>query len=144
VPEAGLHQEGPDSACFVRAASPRDRVTLVSLRTIFLAHAAPDHDFALRLAGFLEFGCDATCYTDDGLAPGQDLIAKAEEGLASNVLVLLLSPASCSSRWPRERWEPVLFEQARSAGVGLVTMLLEVCPFPELLRRRNFIDATSD
>jgi hypothetical protein len=114
------------------------------LRTVFLAHAAPDHEFASRLTAFLEFGCDVTCYTDEGLGPGEDLIARAEEGLASDLLVLLLSAASCSSRWPRDRWEPVLFDQAREAGVQVVSVLLEDCPFPPLLRRRNFIDATGD
>ena len=114
------------------------------MRTLFLAHAAADHDFARRLTAFLEFGCDITCCEDQGIAPGEDLIARAEQGLASDMLVLLLSPASCPSRWPRGRWEPVLIEQAREAGVQVVSMLLEACPFPELLRRRNFIDATPD
>jgi hypothetical protein len=119
-------------------------VTLVELQTLFLAYAAADRDFAGRLTTFLEFGSAVTCATDEGIAPGGDLIAKAEEGLGSSVLVLVLSPASCPSRWPRARWEPVLMEQAREAGVELVSLLLESCPFPELLRRRNFIDATED
>ena len=74
---------------------------------------------------------------------GQDLIAKAEEGLAGDVLILLLSQASWPERVPRERWEPVLFEQARGAAVELATILLGECPFPPLLRRRNFFDATT-
>ena len=117
----------------------------MSLTTIFLAHAEADHDFAGRLKCFLEFGCDVTCDTDGGLIHGgDDLIAKAEEGLAAHVLALLLSEASCPARWPRERWEPVLFDQTRRANVELVTILLGACPFPELLRRRNFFDATAN
>ena len=112
------------------------------MRTLFLAHAAADHAFGEHLISFLEFGCDITCCADDGIGPGEDLIAKAEEGLGSDFLVLLLSPASCPNRWPRDRWEPVLMEQAREAGAQVVSVLLESCPFPELLRRRNFIDAT--
>lgn len=117
----------------------------MSLRTLFLAHAERDHEFACRLAGFLEFGCSVVCYADEGLlSPGQDLIAKAEDGLSADILVLLLSEASCPARWPRERWEPVLFEQARNFGVEVVTVLLDGCPFPALLQRRNFIDATAN
>jgi hypothetical protein len=115
------------------------------VRNIFLAHAAPDHDFAAGLSEFLEFGCDVVCRPDEGLLqPGGDLIDKAEHGLSSDVLVLLLSPASCPARWPRERWEPVLFEQARSLKVDLAALLLGECPYPALLRRGIFFDATAN
>jgi TIR domain len=115
------------------------------LRNLFLVHAAADHQFASRLAQFLEFGCDVHCPADEGLIPpGQDLIGKAEEGLAADVLVLLLSGASWTTRWPRERWEPVLFEATRDTNVEVFSILLSDCPFPPLLRRRNFIDATSN
>jgi hypothetical protein len=115
------------------------------LATAFFVHARPDHDVASRLAGFLEFGCDLTCWVGDGqIGENQDLIAKAEEGLGADVLLLLLSPSSSPTRWIRERWEPVLFEQARQAKVEVVTMLLQECSSPPLLRRRNFIDATTN
>jgi hypothetical protein len=63
------------------------------LKTVFLAHARAEHDVARQLAEFLEFGCNLTCYVDDGLIGGeQDLISMAEEGLSADVLVLLLTP----------------------------------------------------
>ncbi len=115
------------------------------LPTAFFAHAQSDHDVATRLAEFLEFGCGLTCFVDDGqVGEKQDLIAKAEEGLSADVLLLLMSPSSSPTRWVRERWEPVLFKQATQAKVEVVTMLLEECSFPPLLRRRNFIDATAN
>jgi hypothetical protein len=123
----------------------RSSITMGRLKTIFLAHAARDHEFACRVAQFLEFGCNVGCSADDGLiVEGQDLIAKAEEGLACDVLVLLLSQASWPVRQPRERWEPVLFEETRRAGVELVCVLLGECPFPPLLGRRSFFDATAN
>jgi hypothetical protein len=100
---------------------------------------------ASRLAGFLEFGCNLTCGVEDGqIGENQDLISKAGEGLSADVLLLLLSPSSSPARWVRERWEPVLFDQARQGGVDVVTVLLRECSFPPLLRRRNFIDATAN
>ena len=112
------------------------------MRTIFLAHSEADHGFASHLAQFLEFGCNIICDPDEGLVlPGEDLIAKAEAGLAADVLVLLLSEASWPTRCPRDRWEPVLFGESRRTGVQLVTVLLRDCFFPALLKRRNFIDA---
>lgn len=115
------------------------------MASVFIAHARADHDFASQLAGFLESACDLTCYVDDGqIGENQDLIAKAEEGLCADVLLLLLSPSSSPTRWERERWEPVFFDQAKEGGVDVATMLLRECPFPPLLRRRNFVDATSN
>jgi hypothetical protein len=115
------------------------------LATAFFAHSPSDHGFAAGLAGFLEFGCNLTCYVNDGqIGENQDLIAKAEEGLCADVLVLLLSPSSCPIKWVRERWEPVLSDRAKQDGVEVVTMLLQECSFPPLLRRRNFIDATAN
>ena len=105
------------------------------MATAFLAHARPDHEFASRLAEFLEAGCNLTCFVDEGLiGDDQDLISKAEEGFCADVLALLLSPASCPIRWARERWEPVLFDQAKQNNVEVVTVLIKECSFPALLR----------
>jgi TIR domain len=113
--------------------------------TIFLAHAERDRDFARQLARFLDFGCDATCYLEEGsMADGGDLMAKARDGLAADVLALLLSEASWPARRPRQEWEPVLFDQAREAATEVASIALGECPFPELLRRRNFFDASAD
>jgi hypothetical protein len=118
----------------------------VGLRTtIFLAYAERDREFARELAAFLEFGCDATCYLEQGaLTNSGDLVAKAVEGLAADVLMLVLSEASWPVRRPRQHWEPVLFDQAREAATEVVSVRLGECPFPELLRRRNFFDAAAN
>ncbi len=79
--------------------------------TLFLTHASADRDFAVRLAEFLEFGCDVTCAVDEAaIAPGQDIVSKLEEGTWAGVLVLLLSSHSWPIRIARERWEPLLLD----------------------------------
>lgn len=114
------------------------------VENLFLAHARSDHEFAEQLAQFLEFGCDVMCSATEGLIGGdEDLLDKCEKGLASDVLVLLLSPDSWGSQWPRERWERILFEEAGEGGVPVVSILLADCSFPRLLRRQNFIDGTA-
>jgi hypothetical protein len=43
------------------------------LKTAFFVHAQADREFAGQLAEFLEFGCNLTCYVEDGLiGEGQD------------------------------------------------------------------------
>jgi len=98
---------------------------------ILLAHAAPDQFYAQQIAAFLEAGCDVRC--DPGsLGPGQDLVELAEQCV--DPLILLLSKDSWPKRLPRERWDPLLLE------LPLACVLLNPCPFPELLRRRAFFD----
>jgi len=100
--------------------------------SVLLAHAAADHDYALTLAAFLEAGCDVRC--DLGLLrPGQDLVDLAEQCV--DPLILLLSRDSWPQRLPRGRWDPLLLD------LPLACVLLNPCPFPELLRRRAFFDA---
>jgi hypothetical protein len=98
---------------------------------ILLAHAAPDRFYAQQIAALLEAGCDVRC--DLGLlGPGQDLVELAEQCV--DPLILLLSKDSWPKRLPRERWDPLLLE------LPLASVLLNPCPFPELLRRRAFFD----
>ena len=111
-----------------------------------MAHAEADATAARELGAFLEVGCDVSFLGEDGLiGPGDDLIAAAENGLAADLLVLLLSPASNPARWVRERWEPVLFARAAEMGTRVAVVLLEECAFPALLRRGGgFCDATAN
>jgi hypothetical protein len=66
------------------------------------------------------------------LGPGQDVVELAEQCV--DPLILLLSKDSWPKRLPRERWDPLLLE------LPLACVLLNPCPFPELLRRRAFFD----
>jgi hypothetical protein len=105
--------------------------------SLLLAHAAADHPYARKLAAFIEAGCDVPCDPGEGLLRSdQHLVDLAEQ--SSGPLVLLLSKDSWPQRLPRERWDPLLLE------LPLACLLLNACPFPELLRRRSFFEAESD
>jgi hypothetical protein len=115
------------------------------LVSLFPAHAPSDAPFAQELSTFLGTGCDAVCFTPEAaIRPGEDLLSAAERGLSADVLVLLISPGSNLPRWPRERWEPLLFDRASEAGTRVAILLLEECAFPQVLRRGSgFFDATT-
>lgn len=119
---------------------------LKRLLTVFLAHAPTDAPLVEQLRTFLETAIDAICFAPDAeIKPGHDMISVADLGLSADVLILLLSPASNPSRWPRERWESVLFQRAAETGTRIAVFLLEECAFPQLLRRGlRFFDATTD
>ena len=117
----------------------------MTVKTTFIAHAEQDRDFAARLADFLEQGCNILCSPEEGtVRPGESLVDKAEFGLSADIIVLLLSEHSWPRRLSRETWERVLFDEAADAKVEVTALLLGECPYPPLLRRRGFFDATSD
>ncbi len=112
---------------------------------IFPCHAASDRELAHELAAFLERGAGAEVMLEEGeMQPGEDLIGKAEEGLAADVVLVLVSPDSVPDRWVLERWKSVFWEEAGRMGTALATVLCRDARFPDLLRRRNFFDARED
>ena len=109
----------------------------------FLCHAPEDAASAHDLGDYLERNCPCGIrYTECGSGAAYDLLEAAEQSMAASAVILLLSPASMPERWVRSRWEPVLIEQPAEAGTGLACVELRECRFPELLRRRDFFDAS--
>ncbi len=110
---------------------------------VFVCHAASDRPLAGELAAFLERGANVEVCVDDGrVGPGETLVSKAAEGLQADVILLILSPDSLPSRPAREQWVPAFCDEPQRAGVKVGAVLARPCPFPELLRRRNFFDLT--
>jgi hypothetical protein len=114
------------------------------LTSVFPVHHHSDTPFVHELAAFLESGCDALCFTEDGvLRAGEDLVSRAETGLSADLLLLVLSAASNPARWIREKWEPILFGEAAEVGACVAVVLLEECEFPAVFRRKlKVFDAT--
>ncbi len=111
------------------------------MQSLTLCYTAADADFAHELAIFIELNCAATVFDKEGaIEPGADLIDAAERALSSDYVLLLLSPDSVPAAWLRERWEPVLVDEARKFGTQVAYILLRACKFPEVLRRNAFFD----
>jgi hypothetical protein len=108
---------------------------------VFLCYSTSDHELVGDLAAFLERGAGVEVLLEEGEMPsGGDLIAKVEEGLSADVVLVLLSPDAVPPRWPLDRWKSVFWEQAADAGTALATLLCRDAKFPDLLRRKNFFD----
>ena len=108
---------------------------------VFPCYATPDRALVYELAAFLERGAGVEVLLEEGeMQPGADLIAKVEEGLSADVVLVLLSPEAVPQRWPLERWKSVFWEQAAELGTALATLLCRDSKFPDLLRRKNFFD----
>ncbi|MEK7408376.1 MAG: toll/interleukin-1 receptor domain-containing protein [Acidobacteriota bacterium] len=113
--------------------------------TVFLCHCAADKTLARDLAGFLERGTNASIYLEEGeIGPGESLLAKVQEGLMADRILVLLSPDSVPTRWRRDEWMPVFRDQPAEAGVQVASAVARDCHVPDLLRRGNFFDLTAD
>lgn len=112
---------------------------------VFPCYAASDRELARDLAAFLERGTGVEVLLEEGeMPPGADLVAKVEEGLAADVVLVLLSAAAVPPRWILERWKSVFWEQAAEVGTEVATLLCGEAKFPDLLRRKNFFDLRHD
>ena len=108
---------------------------------VFPCYSTPDREIVHSLAAFLERGAGVEILLEEGeMPPGGDLIAKAEEGLSADVVLVLLSPEAVPPRWVLERWKSVFWEQAAEVGTAFATLLCRDAKFPDLLRRKNFFD----
>jgi hypothetical protein len=67
-----------------------------------------------------------------------------EQCTAKEFVVVILSAAAIPAAWPRPVWERVLIEGVRESGVQMAYVMLDDCPFPLMLRRRNFFDFRVD
>jgi hypothetical protein len=112
---------------------------------VFPCYSTSDRELVHQLAAFLERGAGVEVLLEEGeMPPGADLIAKVEEGLSADVVLVLLSPEAVPPRWILERWKSVFWEQAAEVGTPLATLLCADAKFPDLLRRKNFFDLRQD
>jgi hypothetical protein len=108
--------------------------------TVFPCYSPADAALARELAAFLERGTGARIFLEDGeLRPGEDLIAKVEEGRTADVVLALLSPDSVPDHWPLDAWQDAFWRGPEAEGVAVAALLCRDCRFPPLLGRKNFL-----
>lgn len=104
--------------------------------SVFPAHAPADTPRAQEIASFLEAGPDSACsLLDSAVKPGENLLDAAEIGLSADVLLLMISAASNLERWPLERWQSLLVDQAARMGTAVAVWLMDASRPPALLLR---------
>jgi len=115
------------------------------MRTVFLSHSSVDKPFVRRLADFLEQGGEIRAWLDErAIGPGENIVTAIEEGLEADVKLLILSPDSVKSRWVREEWTAVYWDQTNSGVIELATVLHRDCKIPKLLKNKKYFDARAN
>jgi len=117
----------------------------------FISHSSKDNEFALRLAGDLQARAGIEVWVDRWeIQPGDGIPERIEQGLSwANLLILVLSPDSASSRWvewERQAWlamqiedEKAAMEESRPRMRHLIPVLYRDCPIPPFLQHLHHV-----
>lgn len=115
------------------------------MKSVSLCHAVADRPFAEELAAFLEVNFPFRVSLQDAvIGDGCDVLDATERALSAEVAIVVLSPASVPAQLDLERWKDVFIDQPKQIMTHLGFVLRGDCPFPKLLRRERFFDATGN
>ncbi len=112
-------------------------------RTLVCCHARADRAEAYAVAEYLQANCPLAVSFEEAVG-AEDFLETAGRALGGDVALLLISPSAVSALWKREAWEPALVNEAREARTEVLSLLLAPCPFPALMKRTGFFDASAD
>jgi hypothetical protein len=95
-----------------------------------------DAAFASECATYLQFQTSVFVQMAEAAAP-EDLLDLIDQCLASESVIVVLSPSAIPTLWPRTEWEQI-FKDPESK---IAYIELQPCPFPQILKRRNFFQS---
>jgi len=95
-----------------------------------------DAAFAIEFANYLNFQTSVAAELAEAPAP-KDFLDVIDQCLASEIVIVILSPSAIPTLWPRTNWEQI-FKDPESKVAYLE---LKPCPFPQILKRRNFFQS---
>jgi tetratricopeptide (TPR) repeat protein len=105
--------------------------------SVFLSHSSKDKQFVRELAEFLRQDDRIRVWLDETkIQPGDNIVGEIEDGLDADVVLLILSPDSVSSRFVREEWTAAYWEQVNSGKIKLACVLCRDCRIPRLLENK--------
>ncbi len=98
--------------------------------SVFISHSSVDKPFVRELAAFLERDALIRVWLDEReLEPGQNIVDGIADGLESDFVLLILSPASVESPWVNEEWTDAYWEQINARSTKLLGVLYSTVSF---------------
>ena len=114
-------------------------------RRVFLSYAQPAEDVARDIAEALRTAGLHVWFAEWELAAGDSIAERIDAGLAaSDVLVVLLSPAAVASRWVDQELCAARSREVRDRAIAAVPALIGDCEIPRPLSKRAYLDLRSD
>lgn len=120
-------------------------IKMRGLPKAFITYSSSDKDFVKQLAESLQSRDVRVWWDTWEIKVGDSIIKKIAEGIASSsVLILILSPASVSSRWVQEELNAALIKQINDRNIRILPVLKDDCSIPPMLRSRKYADFRKD
>jgi hypothetical protein len=114
-------------------------------RQIFISYASADKSIARWIADSLQNAGLKVWFYEWELGAGDSITSRIEEGLqSSDLLLVLLSQHSVSSKWVRQEWTAALSGELKARAVTVIPALIENCRIPLLLADRKYLDLRED
>jgi hypothetical protein len=112
---------------------------------VFLSHATADNEVAHRVAESLRSAGLTVWFDAWEIKIGDSMATKIYDALsASDVIVVLLSPASVQSTWVQAELDSVFRDKLRDRAILIVPALIAECVIPESLQQLHFFDLRTD
>jgi hypothetical protein len=112
---------------------------------VFISYAAADKNIARIIAETLQSAGLKVWIDEWELAVGDSIQKRIHEAVtSSDILLVLLSPASVASRWIQTELNAALSLELRDRAITVIPALIEECEIPPLLADRAFIDLRGD
>lgn len=112
---------------------------------VFISYANSDRDIARRLSTALSEAGLSSWSDSWELSSGDSIVERISTAIASSdILIVLLSPESVSSKWVGHELATALSSQLRDRAVTVVPALLKDCEIPPLLADRVYFDLRTD
>lgn len=112
---------------------------------VFVSYAEADRAIARQVSGTLQ-SAGLLAWNDAWeLAPGDSVVKRIQESLSSSdMLLVLLSRSSVTSRWVRSELSAALSMELRERAITVIPALIEDCDIPPLLADKVYIDLRGD
>jgi hypothetical protein len=108
---------------------------------VFLSYAPEDKETARHIASALKRSGVSTWFDEWELSPGDSITNRIAEVVASSdYVVVLLSPASVSSRWIQAEWSSALSSELTDRAIRVLPVLIGDCDVPPLLANLRYLD----
>jgi CheY-like chemotaxis protein len=126
-------------------ASVKSAVELHRIPRIFISYSSDDRAFAKELASSMHKHGFQVWYDEWEIHVGDAIIQKIESGIVeSSYLVIVLSPASVSSRWVREELDSAITSQITDYRIRVLPALKDDCAIPPFLKSKKYADFRHD
>src|SRR4030042_6882973 len=113
------------------------------LYDIFISYSSNDREKATQLSFFVINRGYRVWFDKWEILAGQSIVDKVFSGmLESEFLVVILSKASCESKWVQEELTTGKLAEIERRRTSVIPVLLEQCDIPASLRNKSYADFT--